>query len=111
MSFCSNRLPGIGNRLFEAPASKDRVIAALVCSLGGIVFGYDLGALSAASQNMRSQFSLDPSAFGLTISSSIWGTVLGSMVAGYLAICLGRRGFIAYCALVYASAFGNSHTM
>jgi MFS family permease len=104
MSFRANRLPGLGDLSFEAHASKDGVIAALVCSLGGTVFGYDLGALSAASQNLRSEFSLGPSAFGLTISCSLWGTVLGSMVAGYLAIYLGRRGLIASCALVYAIA-------
>jgi MFS family permease len=59
--------------------------AALIGSLGGFVFGYDLGALSSATQSLRSQFNLSPAAFGPTISFSIWGTVLGSVLAGRLA--------------------------
>ena len=81
-----------------------RVIAAWVCSLGGMVLGYDLGALSAATQSLRSQFSLSPSAFGLTISASLWGTVFGSLVAGYFADRWGRRMLIAACALAYLLA-------
>ena len=82
----------------------DRVSAAFVCSLGGMVFGYDLGALSAVSRSLRSQFSLSPSAFGLTMSASLWGTVLGSLVAGYLADRWGRRALVAICALAYLTA-------
>lgn len=104
MSFGLNLPLGSGNHFLKADTLRgNKVIAGLVCSLGGTAFGYDLGALSAVSQNLRSQFSLGPSAFGLTISASLWGTVLGSMFAGYLAIYLGRRGLIASCALTYAT--------
>lgn len=72
--------------------------------MGGTIFGYDRGALSAVSQNLRSEFSLGPSALGLTIAASLWGTVLGSMFAGYVALWLGRRDLIACCALIYAMA-------
>ena len=85
----------------------DRVSAAFVCSLGGMVFGYDLGALSAVSQSLRSQFSLGPSAFGLTMSASLWGTVLGSLFAGYFADRWGRRVLVAVCALAYLVAAGG----
>jgi SP family arabinose:H+ symporter-like MFS transporter len=69
-----------------------------------MVLGYDLGALSAATQSLRSQFSLSPPAFGLTISASLWGTVVGSLVAGYFADRWGRRMLIAACALAYLLA-------
>lgn len=83
--------------------SNGRLVgAALVCSLGGLVFGYDLGALSAASQNLRDFFGLTPGSFGLTISASLWGTVCGAPLAGAIVDRLGRRALIAACALIYA---------
>ena len=77
---------------------------AFVVSLGGFVFGYDLGALSSASQSLRSAFGLSPASFGLTISASLWGTVCGSLLAGWFADRVGRRNLIAGCAAVYAVA-------
>jgi sugar porter (SP) family MFS transporter len=105
MSFGVSKNLRFGNQPFHAQCSiVDKLIAGLVCSIGGLVFGYDLGALSAVSQTLRSEFSLTPSAFGITLSASLWGTVVGSIFAGYLAIRLGRRGLVAICALGYAVA-------
>lgn len=75
---------------------------AFAVSLGGFVFGYDLGALSCATQGLRSQFHLSPTVFGITISFSLWGTVCGSLLAGRWADRVGRRSLIAGCALLYA---------
>ena len=79
-------------------------MAVFVGSLGGFVFGYDLGALSAVTQNLRSQFHLSPWIFGLTISSSVWGTVVGSILAGRLADKVDRRRLIALCSILYVVA-------
>lgn len=84
--------------------NKRLVGAALVCSLGGLVFGYDLGALSSASQNLRDFFGLTPGSFGLTISASLWGTVCGAPLAGAIVDRIGRRALIAACAIVYGIA-------
>jgi MFS family permease len=87
------------------PNAERRLLgAALVCSLGGLVFGYDLGALSSASQSLRDFFGLAPGSFGLTISASLWGTVCGAPLAGAIVDRLGRRTLIAACALVYGLA-------
>jgi MFS family permease len=84
--------------------NKRLLIAVFVGSLGGFVFGFDLGALSAATQSLRAHFGLSPWAFGLTISASIWGTVAGAVLAGRFADRSDRRSLIAWCALVYAVA-------
>lgn len=84
--------------------TKRLTFAAFVWSLGGLVFGYDLGALSSASQNIRDSFALAPGVFGLTISASLWGTVCGSLFSGVVVDRLGRRPLIALCAFVYALA-------
>jgi MFS transporter, SP family, arabinose:H+ symporter len=80
------------------------VTAALAISLGGFVFGYDLGALSSASQSLRGEFGLSPSTYGLTISISLWGTVCGSLLAGWFADRMKRRNLIATWAAVYMFA-------
>ena len=84
--------------------TKRLILAAVVGSLGGLVFGYDLGAVSSASQNLREFFALSPGAFGLTISASLWGTVGGSLLAGLVADRLGRQQLISLCAFLYAFA-------
>ena len=84
--------------------NKRMIAAALVGSMGGLVFGYDLGALSAVTESLRAKFHLSPVLFGLTISFSLWGTVFGSIVAGRIADHVSRKRLIASCSLLYAIA-------
>ena len=89
----------------EAPQlTRCLATAAFAGSLGGFVFGYDLGALSSATQSLRGWFALSPAIFGLTISFSLWGTVCGALLAGRLADRFGRRTLIAGCAVLYGLA-------
>ena len=78
--------------------------SALVGSFGGFIFGYDLGALSSSTQSLRGQWHLSPVLFGLTVSSSLWGTVSGALFSGRVADRLSRRDLIAACSLLYALA-------
>jgi MFS family permease len=82
--------------------NKRLMVSVFIGSLGGFVFGFDLGALSAATQNLRAQFGFSPWAFGLTMSASIWGTVLGAVIAGRFADKIDRRSLIAGCSALYA---------
>ena len=82
-------------------SSSNQTLLPFVCSLGGTVFGYDLGALSSASQSVHVQFGLSPSSFGITIAASLWGTVCGSLFAGLIADRFGRRSLIVSSALLY----------
>ncbi len=92
------------NRDKGMSVNRRLVAAVLVGSFGGFVFGFDLGALSAATHSLRAQFALSPWAFGLTISASIWGTVFGAMFVGRFADRSARRSLIAWCAFLYATA-------
>jgi MFS family permease len=84
--------------------NKRLVTAALVGSFGGFIFGYDLGALSASTQSLRGQFHLSPALFGLTVSSSLWGTVCGALLSGRMADRVGRQRLLASCSILYALA-------
>jgi sugar porter (SP) family MFS transporter len=86
----------------HAAVRSRRVAAAVVCSLGGTAFGYDLGALSGATRGLAHAYVLMPGSLGLTVSISLWGAVCASLAAGRLADMLGRRRLIAGCAFVYA---------
>jgi SP family arabinose:H+ symporter-like MFS transporter len=84
--------------------NKRLLTAALVGSFGGFIFGYDLGALSASTQSLRGQLRLSPAVFGLTVSSSLWGTVCGALLSGRMADRVGRQGLMARCSVLYALA-------
>ena len=98
----ASRNPSRKRRLTLLHISKPLLIATFVGSMGGFVFGYDLGGLSAATESLRARFALAPWLFGLTISSSIWGTVAGSVLAGRYADRCKRPDLIAFSALLYA---------
>jgi MFS family permease len=95
------------NRVQGISVNKRLMVAVLVGSFGGFVFGFDLGALSAATESLRAEFALSPWAFGVTVSASIWGTVAGAILAGRFADGSDRRSLIAWSALLYTvSAIG-----
>ena len=94
------RQAGIGKHQLN----KRLLTAALVGSFGGFIFGYDLGALSASTQSLRGQWHLSPAAFGLTVASSLWGTVCGALLSGRMADRVDRPGLIARCSILYALA-------
>jgi SP family arabinose:H+ symporter-like MFS transporter len=94
------RQAGIG----KYQLNKRLFTAALVGSFGGFIFGYDLGALSASTQSLRGQWHLSPAAFGLTVASSLWGTVCGALLSGRMADRVNRSGLIARCSILYALA-------
>lgn len=84
--------------------NKSLVKAALVGSFGGFIFGYDLGALSASTQSLRGQWHLSPAVFGLTVASSLWGTVCGAFFSGRVADRVSRLNLIGGCSVLYALA-------
>jgi MFS transporter, SP family, arabinose:H+ symporter len=78
------------------------VVAAIVCSIAGMTFGFDLGALSGATEGILQSYLLTPTIFGFTVSASLWGAMCASLFAGRLADKMGRRGLLALCSIIYA---------
>uniref|UniRef100_J3LUA1 Major facilitator superfamily (MFS) profile domain-containing protein n=1 Tax=Oryza brachyantha TaxID=4533 RepID=J3LUA1_ORYBR len=79
-------------------------------ALGGLLFGYDIGATSGASISLQSAelsgttwFSLSSIQLGLVASGSLYGALGGSILAYRIADFLGRRIELVTAAALYIS--------
>src|SRR5579862_7695417 len=89
-----------------------------VATLGGLLFGYDTAVISGAVGAIDANF-IDPQHLsetarsalsGWTISSALFGCVLGAVVAGWVSNALGRKGgLIIAGALFLVSAAGSAY--
>jgi sugar porter (SP) family MFS transporter len=64
---------------------------ALAASLGGFLFGYQVGVVGGALLSVRHAFGLSPLQQGVLVSLLPLGAMIGSVVNGRLADVLGRR--------------------
>lgn len=79
-------------------------------ALGGLLFGYDIGATSCATINMKSDkfsgtrwYHMSSVGTGLITSGSLYGALIGSALAFKIADFLGRRRELIVAALFYLS--------
>lgn len=78
-----------------------------VAALGGLLFGFDTAVISGTTRALTSTYDLTPTSLGLTVSIALWGTIIGTMLAAYLADRFGRRDSLRLMALLYLiSALG-----
>ncbi|WOL09290.1 hypothetical protein Cni_G18043 [Canna indica] len=77
-------------------------------ALGGLLFGYDIGATSGASISLQSAelsgttwFNLSAVQLGLVVSGSLYGALAGSLTAYPTADFLGRRRELIAAATLY----------
>jgi len=83
-------------------------LSILAASFCGLLFGYDIGAISSATLGLRAQFVLSPPALGVAMSSALFGTILGSISAGFIADSIDRRRTLLLSAFLYCFAsFGT----
>lgn len=79
----------------------------VVAALGGLLFGFDTAVIAGATSALSDAFSLSPAALGWTVASALWGTVLGSLLAGMPGDRYGRRDSLRGLAVFYVvSALG-----
>jgi sugar porter (SP) family MFS transporter len=81
--------------------------SAIVAALGGLLFGFDTAVIAGTTRALSQTFSLSPVTLGITVSSALWGTVLGSLFAGPPSDWWGRRACLRLLAVLYVvSALG-----
>ena len=74
---------------------------ALIAALGGFLFGFETAVISGAEKIIEKMWSLSSFWQGFTVSSSLIGTVLGSLVAGFPARKYGRKKVLLTIAVLY----------
>lgn len=80
---------------------------AIIASLGGLLFGFDTAVIAGTTQALTTVYHLSPAMLGVTVSSALWGTVVGAGSAGSLSDRFGRRTCLRALALLYLlSALG-----
>src|SRR5580693_6267471 len=81
--------------------------SSLVAALGGLLFGFDTAVISGTTRALTETFALSPAMLGVTVSSALWGTVLGSIGAGPPSDRYGRRRCLSVLGALYlASSIG-----
>jgi sugar porter (SP) family MFS transporter len=79
----------------------------VVGALGGLLFGFDTAVISGVTAQLTRQFHLSSAGLGFTVSSALFGTVLGAMFAGIPGQRFGRRDSLRVMAALYiVSAVG-----
>lgn len=83
------------------------VKSTIVAALGGLLFGFDTAVIAGTTAALTKTFSLSPSSLGLTVAIALWGTIVGSLLAGIPGDRYGRRDSLRGLAVLYVvSAFG-----
>jgi sugar porter (SP) family MFS transporter len=79
----------------------------VVAALGGLLFGFDTAVIAGTTQVLTKFFGLSPTTLGITVSSALAGTILGSILAGVPGDKYGRRDSLRGLAVLYlVSAVG-----
>lgn len=88
-------------------ASGERVNIALViaivavATIGGLLFGYDSGAVNGTQEGLKSAFGLSEAGLGFTVGSLLIGCFVGAFLAGKLADAMGRRKVMMLAAILF----------
>jgi sugar porter (SP) family MFS transporter len=77
---------------------------ALIAALGGFLFGFETVVISGAEETLKHLWDLGKFAHGFTVASSLLGTVLGSLVAGFPAKRFGRKKTLQFIAVLFIIA-------
>src|SRR3569623_1038633 len=72
-----------------------------VATIGGLLFGYDSGAVNGTQSGLTATFHLDAWWLGLTVGSLLIGCAVGAFLVGRLADALGRRLVMIVAAVLF----------
>ncbi|XP_065185291.1 solute carrier family 2, facilitated glucose transporter member 12-like [Sycon ciliatum] len=90
----------------ETPYTRYLVLAACTASLGGILFGYDLGVIASALIQLRCEFMLTDLAKEWVVTSMLVGALVASLTGGFLIDACGRRRVILVNSLIFICGAG-----
>jgi sugar porter (SP) family MFS transporter len=84
---------------------------AFIAALGGFLFGFETVVISGAEQTLEHLWKLNKLSQGFTVASSLFGTILGSLLAGFPAQKYGRKKTLQVIAIFFiVAALGCAFT-
>ena len=75
--------------------------AAIVSSLGGLLFGFDTAVISGTTNSVRTLFDLSDWSMGFVVSSALIGTIIGTAISSKPADLFGRRDSLKVLAMLF----------
>lgn len=92
----------------ESYSIRSAILPFLFPALGGLLYGYDIGATSGATISLESStlsgttwYNMSSIEVGLVVSGSLYGALIGSVLAFTIADFLGRRRELICSSLLY----------
>lgn len=71
--------------------TKTLIRAAIVASLGGLLFGFDTAVIAGTTSSIETLFNLSEWSMGFVVSSALIGTIIGTLVSSKPGDVWGRR--------------------
>jgi sugar porter (SP) family MFS transporter len=92
------------------------VYCAIIVSLGGFVFGFDVSVISGVVGQVTIEFDLTPIQAGFVVAAPTLSSAIGTLLIGPLSDALGRKKTLMLITLIYLisaalSAFSTSYIM
>ena len=87
--------------VIQRSLNRHLLVTSVIASVGGLLFGFDTAVIAGTTGALTKVFDLSPVALGITVSSALWGTVVGAAFAGRLSDTFGRRGCLRSLGLLY----------
>ena len=86
----------------------------LVATLGGLLFGYDTAVISGTVASIENYLiipnGLGTFALGATVSSALFGCIIGGLISGFFSSRLGRKNSLFVAAvLFFIAAWGTAY--
>ena len=75
--------------------------AAVVSSLGGLLFGFDTAVIAGTTSSVKTLFGLTDWSMGFVVSSALIGTIVGAMISSRPAEIFGRRDYLIVLAILF----------
>jgi sugar porter (SP) family MFS transporter len=84
--------------------TRTHVAVVVAASLAGLLFGFDTAVIAGVTHSLRLEYALSPAGLGATVSSALWGTLVGALVMGAPGDKFGSRDTLRFIGALYAVA-------